>query len=100
MEQDRLIKPKDFDIALVVSTLNKTYKSIEEVLEQLYQIDIEALNQEDIDFIDSQIFLCIKCLQWNDISNQEDEGVCSDCYENEVDHIDDNGEYKEDEEDE
>lgn len=93
-------KPADFDISLVVNELRGSYVTIDEVLEKLYSINLEALSKEDIEFIDSQIFLCDICKQWNDIEKQADEKTCEDCYANEVDHLDENGYYKEDEEDE
>ena len=81
-EQDkRLIKPEGFDISEVVNSLQGTCKTLSQVLESLYEIDEAALTEEDHGYIDNEIFQCNGCEWWYELSEQEDEGLCSSCYE-------------------
>lgn len=97
-ENKRLIKPEDFDINDVISDLQGSCKTLVQALEELYEIDESVLTEEDIAYINNVIFLCEGCGWWNDLSEQQDEGLCSDCYEKEVDEMNEDSEEGEDEE--
>lgn len=88
----RLIKPEGFDMNEVIEYLQGGCKTLSEGLEGLYEIDEAALSKEDLEAIDQEIFNCSGCGWWFEISEQQDEGMCGDCYENMVDPEEDEGE--------
>lgn len=93
-QNKRLIKPDHFDIGEVLNSLQGSCNTLSDVLETLYEIDEEALTNEDRQYIGNEIFRCDVCGWWYEISEQEDDNTCSDCYEKKIEDIDDSEDYE------
>lgn len=71
------MKPSNFDINEIISTLQGTCMTLDEALPEGMSVD--DLTQEDHDAIDNEIFLCVECGWWMELCDDGGDGICTDC---------------------
>lgn len=81
------MRAENFDINILIETLQGTCDSLDQVLENLYPDMVQDdINKEEKWQMYNEIFLCPVCGWWcenSDASEEEKDGeqVCNDCYE-------------------
>ena len=74
-------KPEDFNIDLLISSLQGTCQSLDETIKQVYgeEYGEDIMSEEDRSTLDNEIFKCETCDWWCEIGDQDSEGNCLDC---------------------
>lgn len=75
------MKPENFDIHELISSLQGTCSTIDDHLPD--DMELEDLTEQDYADIDNEIFLCETCGWWCEIGevSEHEDGVCTDCVE-------------------